>query len=349
MPKTPNILLIGPKLHHIRKNVGGATRYFGYLIRYFVENNIAHQVIDTHRFAGTVGRIRSLFHFLLCYIRFVWKSNVVFLNVSQDGIRFLAPMLFLLSRSLGKKVVIRPFGGALKAQYEDAGPFVKWIFSRTTLRADILYLQTELLMDFFRPLSRNIQQLNTSRYSPDGSLLRGDRPYQKRCLFVGHIKRSKGVDELIAAMKLLDDAYTVDLYGPIREPAYEYLSSGDHPFYKGILEGEEQVLSVMSSYDVLVLPTYYEGEGYPGVIVEAYSLGLPVITTRWKAIPEIVEHGTTGILIPPRSVEALVEALTSFDRQNHMQMSQHAKSIYRSKFEANAVMDGVLEDIKGLL
>jgi glycosyltransferase involved in cell wall biosynthesis len=53
---------------------------------------------------------------------------------------------------------------------------------------------------------------------------------------------------------------------------------------------------------------YLSGEGYPGAILEAFAAGIPVITTRWLSIPEIVDH-SCGILIPPRNPAALADAV----------------------------------------
>lgn len=64
----------------------------------------------------------------------------------------------------------------------------------------------------------------------------------------------------------------------------------------------------MGNYDALLLPTYWEGEGHPGVILEAYCAGIPVIATRWGGIPEIVTS-ETGILVEPRDVEGLARAM----------------------------------------
>jgi glycosyltransferase involved in cell wall biosynthesis len=70
----------------------------------------------------------------------------------------------------------------------------------------------------------------------------------------------------------------------------------------------EKVQQTLSKYDVLLLPTFYAGEGYPGAIIEAYSCGIPVIATAWRSIPEIV-HKNSGILIPPHSSAALANAI----------------------------------------
>jgi glycosyltransferase involved in cell wall biosynthesis len=89
--------------------------------------------------------------------------------------------------------------------------------------------------------------------------------------------------------------------------------------YKGVLTSD-QVYKELFNYDALILPTFYEGEGYPGVIIEAYSHGIPVIATRWRSIPEIVTD-ETGILIPTHSAEALGQAINLLHTDNALYMS----------------------------
>ena len=152
---------------------------------------------------------------------------------------------------------------------------------------------------------------------------------------------------MIEAAKQLDDSYTIDIYGPITEPELSYLK--DEPCYKGILKGAEVVMKTLSTYDVVVLPTYYEGEGYPGVIVEAYSLSMPVISTNWQAIPEIIEDGDTGLLIKPHSIDSLVEAINSFDEQKYEEMSKNALAYYFRNFQIREVMSSVLDQFGVLI
>ncbi|MEO1626915.1 MAG: glycosyltransferase family 4 protein, partial [Bacteroidota bacterium] len=124
--------------------------------------------------------------------------------------------------------------------------------------------------------------------------------------------------------------------------------SVDKDLYKGVLSKAE-VLPTLREYDVLILPTYYGGEGYPGSIIEAYSLGLPVITTRWKSIPEIVRHGYSGRLIDIQSNEQLLEAMQFFNESNYGEYSSNARQYFQDRFSTDQVNGQVLYQIKALL
>jgi glycosyltransferase involved in cell wall biosynthesis len=63
----------------------------------------------------------------------------------------------------------------------------------------------------------------------------------------------------------------------------------------------------MQGFDIFVFPSYLEGLGT--AILDAMALGKPVVATRAGGIPEAVQDGTTGLLVPPRDPRALAEAV----------------------------------------
>jgi len=75
-----------------------------------------------------------------------------------------------------------------------------------------------------------------------------------------------------------------------------------------------EVASLLSDAHVLLAPsvTAADGdeEGIPNVLKEAMAMGLPVVATRHAGIPELVEDGVSGFLVPERDVEALADRLT---------------------------------------
>ncbi len=128
-------------------------------------------------------------------------------------------------------------------------------------------------------------------------------------LFVGHLKRTKGVRELVEAVLEVGDPFMAVLVGDGPERGYgtsDPLADG-HVLYRGALPHDD-VTAYMCAADVLVLPSY--GEGLPTVFVEAGSLRLPVIGSRVGGIPELLEPDRGTILgdIQPATIGAALRA-----------------------------------------
>ena len=129
-------------------------------------------------------------------------------------------------------------------------------------------------------------------------------------LFVGNLKPTKGIRELADALLGLGDPFLGVFVGGGVESGY---GRGD-PRAPGRLSyvgarPHEDVVRYLSAADVLVLPSY--GEGLPTVIVEAGSLGVPVIASDVGGVPELLGHDR-GTILPDVSATAIATALNGF-------------------------------------
>ena len=88
--------------------------------------------------------------------------------------------------------------------------------------------------------------------------------------------------------------------------------------FRGEIREDAEVRAAFSEADVFCLPSRQEGFGI--VFVEAMAAGLPVVAARAGAVPEIVEHDKTGLLVPPMDPRALSSALI------HLLGSREARS-----------------------
>lgn len=71
---------------------------------------------------------------------------------------------------------------------------------------------------------------------------------------------------------------------------------------------QEDIPEILSALDYFLMPTVTH-EAFPMVILEAMAAGLPIIASRIGGIPEAIEEGVSGILVPPGDAEALTEAI----------------------------------------
>jgi glycosyltransferase involved in cell wall biosynthesis len=98
-------------------------------------------------------------------------------------------------------------------------------------------------------------------------------------------------------------------------------------------KNNRDVYSLMQSASYLVLPsTWYEG--FPRTIAEAYACGLPVIGTRLGPMPEIIEHGVTGLLFEPGSAQDLAEKMLWAEAhpEEMAKMGQRAREVHAEKY-----------------
>lgn len=136
----------------------------------------------------------------------------------------------------------------------------------------------------------------------------------RRLVFVGRLSGVKGAPLVLDALAELAARYpdarlTMVGDGPERaalEDRAKSLGIADRVDFTGYLD-QAGVATTLAASDIFVLPSF--AEGVPVVLMEAMATGLPVVTTRIAGIPELVEHGVSGLVLPPGDLEALVGGL----------------------------------------
>ena len=139
-------------------------------------------------------------------------------------------------------------------------------------------------------------------------------PRAPRLVCVGRLGEHKGQLLLVAAARRLHDAgakFTVVLVGdgpmrPLIEEAIRQNGLADYISITGWVTGEQVQAEIIGSR-ALVLPSF--SENMPIVIMEALALGRPVISTYVAGIPELVQSGKTGWLVPASDEIALADAM----------------------------------------
>ena len=90
-----------------------------------------------------------------------------------------------------------------------------------------------------------------------------------------------------------------------------------------------QKKSALEEADCLVFPTFYEGETQGLVLLEAMSSGLPVITTSWRGVPEILPEGYCGVATPRSAAEFAQQML----RVNEFQLSDGLRAHFNGRLD----------------
>ena len=188
-----------------------------------------------------------------------------------------------------------------------------------------------------------------------GSLVPG-KPF--RILFLGNLYEDKGIFDLLEACKILapqtSQPIFVSLVGhyPDEETrikineAIKSLPSGIHCEPPAPAMGDEKWKQLIS-HDVLVFPSYYRRENLPLVVIEAMAASRPVISTRWRGIPSLVEDGQTGFLTPISDPTAIAGSLLKLI--DSPVLANELGTNARRKYEGSFTLDHFLFNMNTLL
>ncbi len=179
------------------------------------------------------------------------------------------------------------------------------------------------------------------------------RPPGKMLMFVGRLAAVKGVAVLLRAIAELTPRHP-DLHLTLIGEGTEQESLEELAQELGITEQitfagpktQSEVAEALAASDVFVLPSF--AEGVPVVLMEAMASRQPVITTRIAGIPELVEDGVNGRLVPPGNISALAEAIEELLSAPDIRtkMGQSGRSKVEAEFNAGieAIKIGKLID-----
>ena len=169
-----------------------------------------------------------------------------------------------------------------------------------------------------------------------------------RVLYCGTVTQRKGVKYLFEAFtKIPKSAAELHIIGSVQGRGEEFKKYSAYYTYHGPIP-QNQLFKTYKEYDILILPTIFEGFGL--VIVEAMAAGLPVITTKHSFGFEIINHRQNGSIVPIRDINAIVEEILYYaslnnDSFNQMRMAakKSANGFTRDNFRQR--IKTIIEDI----
>ena len=283
----------------------------------------------------------------------------VYLIISQSAPGFLRDLAMIWSaRLFACRVVLHLKGGNYDGFYRSQRPLMRLLTRATLRRAERIIALSERLrgMYAFDPAVAHrvvvVPNGPPTRLRGRSRTLRPGAPV--RLLYLSNLMQSKGYEHLLdAAAMLRRDGFPLEVVF-----AGRFLASSDDPLpltpaaaevrfrqriqapplagavrYAGPVAAQAK-WRLFERSDFFVLPTAYRHEGQPVSIIEAMAHGCVVIATRFRAIPDLVEHGVTGVLLDDgqgrRIATAVRQLAAAPDR--YRSMSVAAARRYEQRF-----------------
>ena len=311
------------------------------------------------KYIGTMKegtKLKKLLVACFAYARFflcVGRYDVVHVNVASDNSFWRKALFIKCAKRRGKKIVIHQHGGNIEEYYkrldEKGKESVKSIFGM----ADVLLVLTYKLNDFFGTIvdKAKIRILPNGVSTQDVDVDVTEKDYTK-ILFLGRICRNKGMSELFAAMDEIHEKrpeITLYLGGIYEDDEYRSEVEKRSSYVKtlgwvmGTLKDEW-----LDKCGIMVLPSYFEG--FPISVIEGMLHGCAVISTDVGGIPEAIEDGVSGILIKPKDVKGLKDAIASVagDKEFAERLSRGGIKTAKEKFSLEKNLQKLVEIYRNL-
>lgn len=187
-----------------------------------------------------------------------------------------------------------------------------------------------------------------------------------RILSVARLIEEKGLVYLLQALKQLQDAHCsfhceiVGAADALHKSNYELelkalwreLELQNAVTFVGALAFDE-VLKKYADADIFVLPSAPAKNGgrdvTPNVLLEAMAMQLPVISTNMSGIPEMIEDGVSGMLVPPKNPRALAQALSQLiaNAELRQRLGQNARRRVEERFDITKNMQPLVHSFQG--
>lgn len=312
-----------------------------------------HVRMNYSRTVADIGKIKigKAFHLLRIIIESAYvicrhRIDVIYYPPGADTVPLLRDIVTLLAIRVFRRKLILSFqaSGLSETVSRWKGP-LRWVFQKA-----FFYPEAGLQKSALNPPDAAFVRAKKIYCMPNGisDKFEGQHPKPKNSvpviLFVGMVREDKGVDVLIAAARLLKQQgqrFLIKIVGEFSSDEYRQTvlqEIATHDLnewveFCGRKVGRDK-WALYHSADIFCFPSYYSSESFGNVVLEAMMFRLPVVSTLWRGIPDMVVEGETGYLVAIKDVAAVAARLTELlvDQDLRERLGKAGRQRYLAKF-----------------
>ncbi|HEX5776326.1 MAG TPA: glycosyltransferase family 4 protein [Caulobacteraceae bacterium] len=339
---------------------GGVERFTQYLTRQFATDapQLSWFIQKTRFGRGALGHLTTP----AALAQFAWRCGtgrvrLAHINVAPRGSTFRKMLFFAVARVFGVRTLLHLHGSGYDGFFERCPGSARNSIRGFFQRADrVAVLGAHWQRFAAGALGVPGQRLLVVQNGVPPPPLQA-RPCNETAhlVFAGQVGERKGVDVLLTALSKLD-AETPNWRATVAGggDAAPYLRQAreggiaDKVTFAGWLS-EPQIGALLATADIFVLPS--RAENQPIAILEAMARGLPVVSTTIGAIPEQVEEGVSGLLVPPGEAQPLADALARLIARpaEREVMGAAGHALYQRRFSIEACAGAFLDAYADML
>lgn len=280
----------------------------------------------------------AVHYFKIMFTCLTGRIDIVHLHVSERGSFFRKAFILLSCKKMGIRTILHHHGAEFLEFYENSNvrrkQWIKKVVHAADMNIVLSRYQKERMEQRFPDSVFEVVYNSVEGYSQNNF-----DPYSSGILFAGRFGKRKGIYDLLEAVKKCNPTLdrNVKLYlcgdGEVEEvkKKIKELGLGHRIAHIGWCS-REQLEAFYKKTMLYVLPS--RNEGLPMALLEAMSYGIPCISTRVDAIPEVIQNAYNGILITPGDVEALENALMRLAQDSRLrkEMSENSYQVICDRF-----------------
>ncbi len=290
---------------------------------YHVRMNFSSDMDDIGRFK--VAKVAHLFSLIGRTYAMALTRNIKVLYYPPAGpdlVPVLRDIVFLIAvRWLFRKRIFQFHAAGLSEFYERSPRLLRRMMELAYFNPDIAIRQSRRATDDGRVLRAKTEYVVPYGIADHGGAAESGTDHRESptILYVGVLREDKGVLVLLEACRLLRQhgrMINLQLVGRLVSAEFEAAfreSVGRAGLEEtvslcGVLTGDAKWRAFREA-DIFCFPSHFASESFGVCLVEAQSFSLPVVATHWRGIPDVVDDGENGLLVPPRDATALADAL----------------------------------------
>lgn len=277
--------------------------------------------IDTH------GGVKALPKIIVQLISAFKNCENIIIFPAHNGIKVFVPLCDAMNKVFHRKLHYVVIGGWLNELLDEHKRIESALKTFTGIYVETNAMKTALCSRDFNNVEVMPNFKDIRILSENELVYHTEIPY-KLCTF-SRVMKEKGIEDAIEAVKRVNAeqgkiVFTLDIYGQIDSEQVDWFETLESRFpefvkYKGIVSYDKSV-DTIKEYYALLFPTYYEGEGFAGTLLDAMAAGVPVIASDWKYNSEII-NANNGLLFETHNVEDLVNKINSIKDIGHLKKS----------------------------
>ena len=358
----PAVMIIGPD----QNQVGGVSTFIKILTSsQTLKRDFDLVLLNTARRQRDLGLENK---FSILNLSYMFRQTVEFIKIAirrqpklvhiqfTSSLSFLKGAAFaLLGQGFRMKAIGHLHGGRFDKYYRQSGfiqqKFIGWVFHRMDVIIALSERWRRFILEEIRP-DINVRVIHNTidpMFAQALNDMNNDlSKKEKIVLFLGALGTRKGVYDILKAIPLVHDEEpdALFLFAGEEESRGEktridqFCKDGslcDNVQFLGNITGQAK-LELFERAMLYILPSY--GENLPYALLEAMSVGLPIITTPVGAIPEIIREGRNGLMIQPGDYKTLAKCIVMLlhDSDLREKMSHENIETIRENFLPEAAM-----------